>query len=141
MGDDASDWTRRRFLTITGAAAVGTCVCGCAPGGNVDVLHSDLTVAIADHPELMTTGRTALVDAGLLSPLAVTRMSTSTFLVTGTECNHQHCSVQRAGSGWVCPCHGSQFALDGTLERGPATAGLALYDSTFDGTTLTIHGM
>jgi Rieske Fe-S protein len=47
-------------------------------------------------------------------------------ILTAVEaiCPHMGCLVQRADGdgtpGFQCPCHGSKFAVDGTLEGGPA---------------------
>ena len=60
------------------------------------------------------------------------------FEVTGTECSHEHCGVQRNGDGWACPCHGARFALDGARRSGPAPVGLTSYDWMLDGDVLTI---
>jgi cytochrome b6-f complex iron-sulfur subunit len=39
-------------------------------------------------------------------------------------CPHLGCTVKANESGFACPCHGSKFHPDGSLERGPATKGL-----------------
>ena len=39
-------------------------------------------------------------------------------------CTHLGCLVQEEGEGFACPCHGSLYAADGTLLRGPATQAL-----------------
>jgi cytochrome b6-f complex iron-sulfur subunit len=39
-------------------------------------------------------------------------------------CTHLGCVVQEDGNGFTCPCHGSMYAADGTLIRGPATQSL-----------------
>ena len=42
-----------------------------------------------------------------------------------TRCPHLGCTVERQADGFQCPCHGSQFAPDGQLRRGPAARPLA----------------
>jgi cytochrome b6-f complex iron-sulfur subunit len=41
-----------------------------------------------------------------------------------TVCTHLGCIVKPAVAGFECPCHGSRFAKDGTVEKGPAPKGL-----------------
>jgi len=130
--------TRRRFAVVAGAGGVGACF-GCAStGSNLDVLDGDFEVVLTDHPELAQLGQSVLVDAGALRPIAVTRVDAGTFEVTGTECSHQRCGVARSGDGWLCPCHGARFALDGGRRSGPAPTGLTNYDWTLDGDVLTV---
>jgi cytochrome b6-f complex iron-sulfur subunit len=42
-----------------------------------------------------------------------------------TVCTHLGCIVKRDGQAFSCPCHGSRFALDGAVEKGPAPKALA----------------
>lgn len=41
-----------------------------------------------------------------------------------TICTHLGCVVKTTGSGFDCPCHGSKFAKDGSVLKGPAPRGL-----------------
>ena len=41
-----------------------------------------------------------------------------------TVCTHLGCIVQPREDGFHCPCHGSRFAPDGSVIRGPAPKGL-----------------
>jgi nitrite reductase/ring-hydroxylating ferredoxin subunit len=41
-----------------------------------------------------------------------------------TICTHLGCIVKATGQGFDCPCHGSKFAADGTVVRGPAPTAL-----------------
>lgn len=41
-----------------------------------------------------------------------------------TVCTHLGCIVKQEGSGFACPCHGSQFKLDGAVTKGPAPKAL-----------------
>jgi Rieske Fe-S protein len=40
-------------------------------------------------------------------------------------CPHEGCSAQPDGDHFSCPCHGSEFELDGSLRQGPAREGLS----------------
>jgi cytochrome b6-f complex iron-sulfur subunit len=35
-------------------------------------------------------------------------------------CTHLGCLVKNEAGGFQCPCHGSRFALDGSVTKGPA---------------------
>ena len=41
-----------------------------------------------------------------------------------TVCTHLGCIVKPSPNGFECPCHGSAFALDGTVTKGPAPQSL-----------------
>jgi cytochrome b6-f complex iron-sulfur subunit len=41
-----------------------------------------------------------------------------------TVCTHLGCIVKPTASGFDCPCHGSTFAKDGSVLKGPAPTGL-----------------
>jgi cytochrome b6-f complex iron-sulfur subunit len=36
------------------------------------------------------------------------------------RCTHQACEVEVQGSRYACPCHGSEFDVQGTVLNGPA---------------------
>lgn len=42
------------------------------------------------------------------------------FIAYSLVCPHLGCVVDPINEGFACPCHGSRFAKDGTLVRGPA---------------------
>ena len=42
-----------------------------------------------------------------------------------TVCTHLGCIVKHEGAAFACPCHGSRFALDGAVQKGPAPKALA----------------
>ena len=56
-------------------------------------------------------------------------------MVTSAICTHKGCSVSFNGTLLRCPCHGSQFSLEGAVLRGPATVALKTYEAVFDPAT------
>jgi Rieske Fe-S protein len=51
----------------------------------------------------------------------VTQPAAGTFKGFSTTCTHLGCKVNQVVNGLIqCPCHGSEFHLDGSVARGPA---------------------
>ena len=49
----------------------------------------------------------------------------NSFRAASAVCTHLGCTVNLAGDGFHCPCHGSVFDQSGAVKSGPAPAGLA----------------
>ncbi|MFN8546418.1 MAG: Rieske 2Fe-2S domain-containing protein [Candidatus Eisenbacteria bacterium] len=64
---------------------------------------------------------TAFVPPG--RPVAVFRDRDGVHAVS-LICTHLGCIVKCETEAFVCPCHGSQYKLDGTVTRGPAPKSL-----------------
>lgn len=98
-------------------------------------------VDFATLPALASPG-----GALLLSPptvpcsLVVSRVDDTSALAVDATCTHQSCTVgyDDGAKKLVCPCHGSRFALDGSVEVGPATQPLRRYTVVVDAAGLTI---
>jgi Rieske Fe-S protein len=66
--------------------------------------------------------------------MAVFRDAEGVFAIS-TVCTHLGCIVRPVADGFECPCHGSRFAADGSVMRGPAPQPLRwLKVSSSDGT-------
>jgi cytochrome b6-f complex iron-sulfur subunit len=57
-------------------------------------------------------------------PVVIMRDDAGVYAVSRI-CTHLGCIVQPSPSGFDCPCHGSRFAADGTVVKGPAPKPLA----------------
>jgi Rieske Fe-S protein len=60
--------------------------------------------------------------------IALYRDESGTLHAMSSVCPHRGCDVEWNGDEkvWDCPCHGSRFAPDGAVLRGPATRPLPL---------------
>src|SRR5690349_2026191 len=54
----------------------------------------------------------------------------NSFRAASAVCTHLGCTVNLAGDGFHCPCHGSVFDKTGAVLSGPAPAGLAWFELT-----------
>ena len=55
-----------------------------------------------------------------------------------TICTHLGCIVKPSATGFDCPCHGSKFAPDGTVVKGPAPTALTWHKVTMSGDTCVV---
>ena len=69
---------------------------------------------LATNVPLVPPGRSA----------AIFRDADGVFAVS-MVCTHLGCIVKTEADGFHCPCHGSRFALDGAVVKGPAPQALA----------------
>jgi Rieske Fe-S protein len=121
------DACRRTFLK--GAAA--SCGVGllAACGGGEDTAAAgggDADAPLLKLDEVPVGGAKA-VTAGNGDKVIVTRPTEDEAVAFSAVCTHQGCTVAPDDEQLTCPCHGSQFALDGTVKEGPADKPLESY--------------
>lgn len=69
--------------------------------------------------------------------VAVYRDAQGVYAVS-TICTHLGCVVKANSEGFECPCHGSRFAADGSVARGPAPRALPWLKCAVSGASITI---
>ncbi|HKS37525.1 MAG TPA: Rieske (2Fe-2S) protein [Verrucomicrobiae bacterium] len=125
------------FSSFLGRQWVGTVVADCQPTTPTGGI---LRVKIGEFPALQSENgsvRLALnpftsnSPSGFFYPVLVNRGSGNQFFALRAACTHQGCVVPTFGG--ACPCHGSEYAIDGSVIAGPASTSLTRYAVTFDG--------
>lgn len=91
-----------------------------------------------DLPDALAPGA-AYLPAG--RSVALFRDAGGVFAIS-TICTHLGCIVRPEADGFHCPCHGSRFGADGSVERGPAPSPLPWLEvtRTGEGTYLVDEG-
>ena len=134
---DAVDPSRRAFLI--GACGAATLAAG---GFGTALLADDawaakgikrrkngkVVVKVDKVPALRKKQSRVLLGNVKGTPVAVVRDGND-YTALNLRCTHFGATVEPDRGGWQCPLHGSQFALDGDLERGPAESNLTEYKS------------
>ena len=134
---NTADPSRRAFLI--GACGAATLAAG---GFGTALLADDawaakgikrrkngkVVVSVDKVPALKSDNSRVLLGNVKGTPVAVVREG-DTYTALNLRCTHFGATVEEDSGGWKCPLHGSQFALDGDLERGPALSPLAEYSS------------
>lgn len=90
---------------------------------------------------LATEGSFLYPDSG---DVIVAKIKGGGFVALSKACTHQGTTVtyRLNQNDFYCDNHGSEFSSTGSVEQGPATAGLTLYTASFDSVTniLTVAG-
>ena len=114
-GDTRRDFLGKTSLMIAGLAsigAVGTCLRLIKPNVRYE------------KPSMFKIGKAEQFPEGSVKNLVDERVvifsdSDGIFAISSI-CTHLGCTVAPVEWGFQCPCHGSQFSLDGKVIGGPA---------------------
>jgi len=121
--------TRRKFLKrLGGVVAVSAspmvfnrCVAG------LPTFRGEFDGAVIRIPQsaataLFTPGGVMMVRANNLPmPIIVRKLADGEVIALSTICTHKGCEVRVLPDAFQCPCHGSEYRVDGTLVDGPAS--------------------
>jgi Rieske Fe-S protein len=127
----------RRTVVVGGAVVLGTglAVTACAGGPPPEPVGPTAGSVLGPASEVPVGSATIFT----AQQVVVTQATAGEYAGFSTTCPHQGCPVaQVQGAIIICPCHGSEFALDGSVVKGPAQTGLTPSAVTVKGTDLTV---
>jgi Rieske Fe-S protein len=162
--ESATQTSRRNFVrtftlgsatTVVGRPWIETLLAALLAETNTSAASNGvLTMQLSDFPALQNALGSVRVSvdplagsspSGAFYPVIVTCGNSNDFYAVSSNCTHRGCVVSAYDGNVIsCPCHGSQFAMDGSLVKGPATTSLATYQVLFDGTNtlkVTVPGL
>jgi Rieske Fe-S protein len=145
--------SRRQFVrtfamgsvtTLVGAPWVGTLVAtllvedrACA------ATNGQMSIQVSNFPALLQEFGSVRISVnpidgsspvGSFYPVIITRGTGDSFFAVSSSCTHRGCIVAAFNGDTIsCPCHGSEFAMDGTVTKGPAGSNLTRYQLSYDG--------
>jgi cytochrome b6-f complex iron-sulfur subunit len=118
---------RRSFLAwLSGAGVVGSLVTSIF-GGFVfmkpRVTYGQPSRFLIGRPEDFPPGARMAIDT---KRVCIVREGDKVAAIS-TTCTHLGCIVAPSATGFQCPCHGSQFDVDGNVTGGPAPKPLSWF--------------
>jgi Rieske Fe-S protein len=128
--------SRRNFLESGVAAVVASACGGCALFGSRKpdaVLQEDkgvLTLDKSDSESLLASASSRLIQPkGSSEKILVIHSGGGNLSAVSAICTHMGCNVNydKELGRLVCPCHGSQYSLEGQNTKGPAKRPLKQY--------------
>jgi len=139
---------RRTVIVGAGLGAITAVLAACSTYGKKPAAEGT-TSAPAESAPAETSGpaappstpdalaKTADVPVGsgvIVDDLVLTQPSAGVFKGFSAVCTHAGCTVSEVVDGTIiCPCHGSEYNLEGSVTKGPATKPL-------DAKTVTVQG-
>ena len=132
--------SRREFLATASGAAGLVALAGCGDGelsglitAPVEGVFDPIIVVVGSFPGLANLGELVSIPGRWF---AVKRTGAALFEAFSKQCTHEGCLVSITnGQQFDCGCHGSRFANDGSVLRGPATQPLPQFTTTYDPAT------
>lgn len=134
MPEAPSSLDRRTFcacaLTVTAVACGGGGGGSAATGGTITPPPPPgLKTTTDTKASLLATPAGTVRDYRDLGAFWLIHDATGIYAITAI-CTHMGCTVGQAGASFACPCHGSQFDLNGGNTVGPATSPLVHFAVT-----------
>ena len=124
---EANKMPRRDFLAwLSGAGVVGSALAGLA--ATLFFMKPRVTFG---QPNRFLIGKPDDFPAGSRLAIDTKRICIvrdgERMAAISTTCTHLGCIVAPSATGFLCPCHGSQYDVDGNVTGGPAPKALAWY--------------
>jgi len=140
---------RRKFINDLGQATAIVCTgaffAACSksddnnpgPGNPGNGSSARLTANLSS--ELTSIGSSKINGSVIVVRTAVGNVEGS-FVALSLICTHQGCTVgfDSVATGFKCPCHGSEYNINGGVTQGPAPTALTKYKVTITDNILTV---
>ena len=99
-----------------------------------------VTLPLATFGKLAAAGGSVVVDVVGQFPIVVVRTSATQATALSATCTHAACLVgyAPAANDLHCPCHNANFALDGSVTRGPTIIPLPVYKAEVGATAIVV---
>jgi cytochrome b6-f complex iron-sulfur subunit len=139
----AASLERRAFLRRLPVISVGLAagattmsIGACAGAAWVTPRQEGGTLVVARSA--VAEGGAFVAFPGSTRPIYLHRAGPNAFIALHAQCTHQGCQPEPVGERMICPCHGSEFSLEGAVLQGPAERPLPRFEVREQGEELMI---
>lgn len=121
---EKADMTRRAFFGAVGFGALAATLGATAIGG-IRYIFPNVLYEPSNRIKIGMAAKFGTGTVTFISEKKVfIRRVAEGFQAISAVCQHLGCTVNWTGTEFVCPCHGSYYAADGTVTAGPAPRAL-----------------
>src|SRR5512143_3411887 len=98
--------------------------------GRIQNIGGDIVVNLKDakNSDLAKVGGAIFLDDEDM----LIRTAQTQFVALSLICKHKGCTVELTGNKFVCPCHGSEYDINGNVTEGPSKKNLDTYEAVDD---------
>ncbi len=136
---------RRNFITWVGVGWVASSLpiaiaaCSSQKTSNPSAAPRDWQT-VGKLEELDKSGQLFVENPPIERVLVVGTSKTSNLIAVNPTCTHAGCIVtwKADAKKFACPCHGSEYGIDGKVQKGPATKPLATYTARIEGDSVQV---
>lgn len=134
---------RREFISLVGvSASVSVAACNSQSAETVaSDARSDGFEVVGTVSALDKTGQLLNEDLAAGKALVIRDPANANQVIAvNPTCTHAGCNVAwvQDQKAFVCPCHDSKFASNGSVQKGPAKKPLATYTAKFEGDSVLV---
>jgi cytochrome b6-f complex iron-sulfur subunit len=132
---------RRDFINWVGlggiASSLPIAIAACSSG--ITSATGDWQT-VGTSAELDKTGQLLAKNSPAGPVLVVGTSKGANLTAVNPTCPHANCTVawQAEAKKFACPCHGSEFGIDGKVQKGPATEALKSYAAKIEGNSVVV---
>lgn len=135
---------RRDFINWVGlawiASSLPVAIAACTSETNAPTSASGDWQTVGTAADLDKTGQLLAKNSPIGSVLVVGTSKAENLIAVNPTCPHAGCTVawQTETKKFACPCHDSEFGVDGKVQRGPATKPLNTYTAKIEGNSVVV---
>lgn len=136
---------RRNFLNWVGVGMIATslpiAIAACSSKETANTPESQEWQNVGTSNQLNANGKLLTKNTSMGEVLVVKTSVSNNLVAVNPRCTHAGCTVEWKNdtNKFVCPCHGSEFAIDGKVIAAPATTPLKTYAVKIDGDAVLIQ--
>ncbi|NJN06800.1 MAG: ubiquinol-cytochrome c reductase iron-sulfur subunit [Richelia sp. SL_2_1] len=136
---------RRNFLNWVSVGTIATslpiAIAACSSKETTHTPQPQEWQNVGTSNQLNANGKLLAKNTSVGEVLVVKTSLTNNLVAVNPRCTHAGCTVEWKNdtNKFVCPCHGSEFAIDGKVIAAPATTPLKTYAVKIDGDAVLIQ--
>lgn len=142
---------RKEFLQSTGKLITGLCAAGWLFSGCNALYYATATEENGQlrirKKEFLTIKNNHTSERKFIlihphshsAPIGILKRDEDQYIATLLECTHRGCELHPGGNIYTCPCHGSEFSMEGEVLQGPAEKDLKTFEISTDHENIYIH--